>query len=167
MLTFTVHEPPEQPADRIDRAERLAFVRDGFSWSAALFTPIWLLAHRLWWPFAGYVAIETLIALLGQSALVHSGWLTLAGLALGLLVGFEADTLRRWSLTRRGWSTIGAVSGRSSEDCERRWFDIWLPTQPILAQNLAQPAASSGGAAGGEATGGRRTLVGALSGAQT
>ena len=53
MLTFTVHEPPDPPADRIDRAERLAFVRDGFSWSAALFTPVWLLAHRLWWPFAG------------------------------------------------------------------------------------------------------------------
>src|SRR5687767_12407826 len=107
MLTFTVHEPPKPLADRIDRAERLAFVRDGFSWSAALFTPIWLLAHRLWWPFAGYVAVQVLIALLGQTAVVHPGWLTLASLALGLLIGFEADTLRRWQLARNGWSTIG------------------------------------------------------------
>jgi hypothetical protein len=158
MLTFTVHEPPDPPADRIDRAERLAFVRDGFSWGAALFTPIWLLMHRLWWPFVAYVAAESLIAYVGQSTLVESGWLTLAALALGLLVGFEADTLRRWSLARRGWSTIGAVSGRNVEDCERRWFEMWLPTQPIIS-----PAPASG--TDGDGTAGRRSLAGALSGA--
>jgi hypothetical protein len=166
MLTFTVHQPPDPPADRIDRAERLAFVRDGFSWSAALFTPIWLLAHRLWWPFVGYLAAETAIAMLAQSDLVHPGWATLAGLALGLLVGFEANTLRRWSLDRRGWSTIGAVSGRNAEDCERRWFDMWLPTQPILAQRPAPESTPDGGAAGDGAAGARRSLLGALSGAQ-
>jgi hypothetical protein len=164
MLTFTVHEPPDPPADRIDRAERLAFVRDGFSWGAALFTPIWLLAHRLWWPFVAYAAVEVLIALLGQSALVHSGWITLAGLSLGLVVGFEADTLRRWQLARRGWTTIGAVSGRNAEDCERRFFDMWLPTQPILAPPGTSEAASAGGGAAGR---GRSSLLGALAGAQS
>ena len=44
MLTFTVHEPPNPPADRIDRAESLVFIKDGFSWIAALFAPLWLLA---------------------------------------------------------------------------------------------------------------------------
>jgi hypothetical protein len=162
MLTFTVHEPPDPPADRVDRAERLAFVRDGFSWSAALLTPIWMLAHRLWWPFAGYLAAETLLAMLARSDLIDPGWASVAGLALGLVVGFEADSLRRWSLKRRGWSTIGAVSGRNAEDCERRWFDIWLPTQPILAQR----AAPTGGAAG-DAAGARGSRLGALSGAQS
>ena len=36
MLTFTVHEPPNPPADRVDRAESLVFIKDGFSWAAAL-----------------------------------------------------------------------------------------------------------------------------------
>ena len=39
MLTFTVHEPPNPPADRIERADKLVFVKDGFSWMAALFAP--------------------------------------------------------------------------------------------------------------------------------
>lgn len=133
MLTFTVHEPPNPPADRIDRAERLAFVRDGFSWTAAVFAPVWLLAHRLWWAFAGYVAAEVAIELIRQSGFLHPGWTTLAAIGMSLLIGLEAGTLRRWSLDRRGWTTLGSVSGRSAEDCERRFLDMWLPKQPVLA----------------------------------
>jgi len=137
MLTFTVHEPPNPPADRADRAERLAFVRDGFSWTAAVLAPVWLLAHRLWWAFAGYLVAEGAIEVIRQSGLLHPGWTTLAAMAMSLLIGLEASTLRRWSLDRRGWTTLGAVSGRNTEDCERRFFDMWLPTQPVLAQASA------------------------------
>jgi hypothetical protein len=158
MLTFTVHEPPYPPADRSDRAERLVFVRDGFSWGATLLTPLWLLAHRMWLPLVGYIVVGGLIEAAGQSGLVHAGWAALAGVALNLLLGIEFGALRRWSLDRRGWATLGSVSGRSAEDCERRFFDLWLPTQPVLAQP-APAAAGDGGAAG------RRSLIGALSGA--
>jgi uncharacterized protein DUF2628 len=102
MLTFTVHEPPNPPADRADRAERLAFVRDGFSWTAAVLAPVWLLAHRLWWAFAGYLVAEGAIEVIRQSGLLHPGWTTLAAMAMSLLIGLEASTLRRWSLDRRG-----------------------------------------------------------------
>jgi hypothetical protein len=134
MLTFTVHESPNPPADRIDRAERLAFVRDGFSWTAALLAPIWMLAHRLWWPLVAYAVAVAVIVTIWQSEFLHPGWIALAAIGMNLLVGLEACTLRRWTLDQRGWTTLGSVSGRSSEDCERRFFDMWLPTQPVLAQ---------------------------------
>jgi hypothetical protein len=153
MLTCTVHEAPDPPADRIDRAEQLAFVRDGFSWTAALFTPIWLMAHRLWWPLLAYVGAAGAIELVRQYELVDPVWPTLATLALGLLFGFEADTLRRWGLGRRGWVTVGSVTGRNAENCERRFFDMWLPTQPVLA-----PASTPG-----DAPTGRTSLADALS----
>jgi hypothetical protein len=130
MISFTVHEPSNPPADRIERAVGMAFVRDGFSWSAALFTPLWMLVHRLWWPLVGYVAAMTAIELVRQSVSLHPGWLTLVTLALSLIIGLEAGTLRRWSLARNGWTTLGAVSGRTAEDCERRFFDGWLSSQP-------------------------------------
>jgi hypothetical protein len=154
MLTYTVHEPPAPPADRIDRAEGLVFVKDGFSWRAALFAPIWLLAHRLWWPLLGYVVLSGLLEFLRQSALLDPGWTTLAGFALHLLIGLEADTLRRWGLDRKGWRTLGSVTGRSTHECERRFFDGWLPTQPVIVQP------------GGNQGGGRRPLVGTLSDAR-
>jgi hypothetical protein len=68
----------------------------------------------------------------------------LAVLALNLLIGFEADTLRRWTLARRGWRTLGAVSGKTAAECERRFFDAWLPSQPIIAPGAGARPASRG-----------------------
>jgi uncharacterized protein DUF2628 len=132
MLTFTVHEPPNPPADRVDRAESLVFIKDGFSWLAALFAPIWLIAHRLWWPLLGYLLLAGGFDVTKRLAGVDPRWTGLAMLALNLLVGFEADALRRWALERRGWRMLGSVSGRTAAECERRFFDTWLPSQPII-----------------------------------
>ncbi len=145
MRTYTVHEHPDPAADRIDRAEELVFVKDGFSWVAALFAPLWLLVHRLWWPLLGYVVVSGALQLVQLTAAVDPRWLALAAFALNVLIGFEADTLRRWALERRGWHTVGTVSGKTAAECERRFFDAWLPTQPILAASAqSRPPPSSG-----------------------
>jgi hypothetical protein len=133
MRTYTIHEQPEPLADRVERGERLVFVKDGFSWAAALFAPFWFLLHRLWWPLIGYVAVSVAFEIAQEMTSLDARWLGLAGVALSLLIGFEADTLRRWGLERRGWRMIGTVTGVSAVDCERRFFDGWLPRQPILA----------------------------------
>lgn len=156
MPTYTVHEPPNPHADRIDRAESLVFVKDGFSWLAALLAPLWLLAHRLWWPLLGYVLLSGVVQLAGHVAHADQRWIGLIGFGLNLLVGFEADTLRRWGLERRGWRTVGMVTGRSGLDCERRFYDGWLPSQPILAS--AAPRATPPGGGGWRSLGG---LIGA------
>jgi len=136
MLTFTVHEPPHPPADSIDRAESLVFVKDGFSWAAALFSPIWMLVYRLWWPLLGYVVLSGLFELVRWGTSVGPEWITLAAIALHLLIGLEADTLRRWMLDRNGWRTLGSVSGRNAAECERRFFELWLPGLPVIAPAL-------------------------------
>lgn len=144
MRTYTIHERPDPSADRIDRAEALVFVKDGFSWTAALFAPIWLIVHRLWWPLLGYILVSVALQLPQYLFDFDQRWLGLAGLALNLLVGFEADTLRRWGLERRGWHTIGTVSGKTAAECERRFFDAWLPAQPILATGARSQPPESG-----------------------
>jgi hypothetical protein len=132
-LTFTVHEPPELTGDRLLRAEGILFVKDGFTWSAALFAPIWLIVHRLWWPLLGYAATVGLLEAVRALEVVNPGWITLASVALHTWIGFEADALRRWSLERSGWRTLGSVSGKTAAECERRFFDQWLPEQPVVA----------------------------------
>ena len=144
MLTFTVHEPPNPPVDRVDRAESLVFVKDGFSWLAALLAPIWLMAHRLWWPLLGFVVAVGALEAIKRTAGVDQRWLGLAVLALNLMIGFEADTLRRWALERRSWRTLGSVSGKTAAECERRFFETWLPSQPIIAPRAQPPASGNG-----------------------
>jgi len=133
MQAYTVHEPPSPPADRVDRAERLVFIRDGYSWSAAIFAPLWLLAHRLWWPLLGYILLIGGLEFAARAWPAGAGQLGLLVAALHLIIGFEANTLRRWDLDRRGWQNLGVVTGRNGEESERRFFDIWLPGKPILS----------------------------------
>ena len=132
MLTFTVHEPPDPPADRIERADRLVFVKDGFSWLAALFAPLWMLVHRLWWALLGYLLAIVALRLAQKFGGLTESTIGLMTFGLNLLIGFEADTLRRWALDRKGWHMLGSVSGRTVDECERRFFDGWLSSQPIL-----------------------------------
>ena len=144
MQTYAVYEAPNPPADRIDRAESLVFVRDGFAWGAALFTAIWMLLHRLWWALLGYVLLLAGLQLLGSLLKVDQQWIGLAGVALNILVGFEAQSLRRWALERRGWTHVGTATGKDLAECERRFFEGWLPAQPIIAA----PSSNVGGKRG-------------------
>lgn len=133
MVTYTVHEPPEPKSDRVDRATDLEFVKDGFSWLTALFPPLGLLARRLWLPAVGYVVAASLIIWLLTALEADSGWVALFLGALGIYIGFEVSTLKRWVLERGGWRTLGVVNGRSIADCERRFLESWLPGQPVIS----------------------------------
>lgn len=108
------------------------FVKDGFSIFAFVAAPIWLLANRMWLVLFGYVvafaALELIFSALGASEAGRR----VVTLGLNLLVGFEADSLRRWTLERKGWALIGTVTGDNEAVCERRFIESWLPTVPTL-----------------------------------
>ena len=125
MAVYTVHEPPLRSGTTSPEPERFVFVRDGFSFWALLFGPVWMLRHRMWLVLIGYVAV-----MVGIAAVLHFTGLARVGPAvwtlLGLLIGFEAGTLRRFTLRRRGFSNIGVVVGDDLELAERRFFDVWV-----------------------------------------
>jgi hypothetical protein len=135
VTVYTVHEPPNPPADRLDRAEQLEFVEDGFLWLAALFAPFWMIANRMWLALLLYLAGVFALALVLFALGVAPEWILVAVLALHLAIGSEAGSLRRWALERSGWRTLGAVAGQSLEECERRFLEGWLPEQPIIAES--------------------------------
>ncbi len=139
MKVYTIHEQPHPPADRLDRAVELIFVKEGFCFSAALLTPFWLLAHRMWLPFVGYLAGLLVMELLAWSAGLPPGLSSPIAIGVHLAVGLEADTIRRWWLDRRGWSEIGSITGRTTDECQRRFLDSWLPMQPMVAMAGAPP----------------------------
>ncbi|HEX4893319.1 MAG TPA: DUF2628 domain-containing protein [Hyphomicrobiaceae bacterium] len=147
MITYTVHEPPFAPADRLDRAERLVFVADAFSWTAFLFAPLWALANRLWLVLLGYIGVVSFIVL----AIRWAGLGEAAGIAIAavhFLIGLEGSSLKRWTLRRRGWQFAGSVVGRNGAECERRFFDQWIPSQPMIrAESLAASSLNETGGA--------------------
>lgn len=131
MPTFTVHAPP--PKNGVESApERFRFVRDGFHFWAFLVSPLWLIAKRQWLALLIYlvliVALGVLLALVGVPSRIQS----IATLLIGLLVGFEASSIQRWTLSRRRWTSLGFVVGDDQEEAERRFYAGWTKRAPVL-----------------------------------
>jgi hypothetical protein len=125
MPTFTVHAPPPRNGETSSAPERFLFVRDGFHFWAFVLAPVWLLLRHLWLAFAIYVVGYALagvgLAVLRASATTQF----LVWLSIALLIGFEAPSIWRWTLTRRGWTMLGFVIGEDAEMAERRFFSEW------------------------------------------
>jgi len=45
---YTVYEPPGEARDLQDQADKLAFIKEGFSWPALFVPGLWLLYQRMW-----------------------------------------------------------------------------------------------------------------------
>ncbi|MGQ0457964.1 MAG: DUF2628 domain-containing protein [Hyphomicrobium sp.] len=150
MQTYTVHEPPNPPSDRIDRADGLEFVKDGFSWVTAIFPPIGFAAERMWVPLAIYLGVVTALAAAFHAIGIPAAWTSIFATALNVFLGFELPSLKRWTLDRAGWNMLGAVTGRDLAECERRFLESWLPSQPaVTTARPTSPSKKSGLSFGG------------------
>lgn len=141
MATYTVHEPPHPSADRVDRADELRFIKDGFSWLCALAPPLGLAAKGLWIALAAFIAVVCAASALLSAIGLDPSWIALLVSGLGIYLGFETSTLERAMLDRAGWRMVGTVSGRNIDECERRFFESWLPDQPMIT--VSRSAAST------------------------
>ena len=136
MPVYTVHAPVTNAAG-IAATDRFAFVRDGFHFWAALLGPVWLVWHRLWLALIGWIAVTVAIDV-GIVRLGASGTaIFLANLLIALLMGFEASSIRRWTLSRRNWRQLDIVVARNKETAERRFFDRWTAKQRVINDQTA------------------------------
>jgi hypothetical protein len=131
MSVYTVHAPPVDGTDVRGTTDKFVFVRDGFSFWAFVFGPVWLLYQRLWLAFAGYMVLS--IALEVVLTLLHagSGMRSIVMLLIAVLMGLEAATLRRWTLSRGKWRQLDVVVADDEEAAERRFFDRWTMTRGV------------------------------------
>ena len=106
MTFYTAHLKPD--------AEPV-LVREGFSWGALVFGPLWLAAHRAWiaaaLALAGYVLIVALAPRPASRVLV---------LGLATLLGLTGRDLCRWTLQQRGYKLTHVVAARDTEDAALR-----------------------------------------------
>jgi hypothetical protein len=134
VTAFAVYESPKEAPDLFERANRLAFVKEGFSWPALLVPLLWLIYHRMWIELivliAVYLGLQWAFGTDPQGQTL-AAW---ASLAVGILFAFEANDLRSASLERRGYRLAGVASGRDRTEAERSFFTAWLPLQARQAK---------------------------------
>ncbi len=120
----------------LDPERDIVLVKEGFSWPAALFVPVWAAWHGLWAAAAimlvsmsGLMAVAT-----GLGVGSGSEGLLLAGTAT--VIGFLANDLFRASLEWRGFVMLDIVAAPNREAAEFRFFD----RNPALAADIAASA---------------------------
>lgn len=100
----------------------LAFVRDGFSFWAFVFPPLWLLWRRLW-----LEALAVFAVLLAATALDTVGGMapaaSIVSLLVSVFVGIEGNGLRVAAYERRGWTADAAIDAGSVDEAELRYAD--------------------------------------------
>lgn len=126
MRVWTVHVPPEaislpRAASLESRLRLPVLVPEGFAWAALLFGPLWLLRHRLWLATVIHLAMLAIIA-----ALVPGLALLPAVLAVQVLLGAQAQDLRRHGLARRGFVEAQVVVERDADRALARALDAGM-----------------------------------------
>ncbi len=126
MNTYTLHLPTEaRPGDR-DALDRAEVVKDGFSWGAFFFSVLWFFYNRLWLAGLGVLAVMVAFGA-GLAALgVRTGPAFVAELLLSILIGLEANSLKRWTYARRGRPVVDVVTAGDREEAEVKAFGRWL-----------------------------------------
>ncbi|WP_112661969.1 DUF2628 domain-containing protein [Microvirga flavescens] len=141
MKTYVLHLPRSaRPGDAGD-LDKARTVKDGFSWGAFFFTFLWFFFHRLW--LAGLLVLAAVIGLgfAMEAFNVHPAAGFLAQVLLSTLIGLEANSLRRWSLTRRGLPAVDVVRAHNRDEAETMLFARWLQRTPAAArQTTVTPA---------------------------
>ena len=141
MPVYTVHAPVTGNAG-IAATDKFVFVRDGFYVWATLLGVVWLAWHRLWLALIGWIVLMTAIDVAMMRLGVSPTAIFLVDALLALLMGFEAASVRRWTLSRRNWRQLDIVVADDEEQAERRFFDRWTAKQRALND---QPATDRGG----------------------
>ena len=108
MKTWTVH---------LRAGSAPVLVAEAFSWGAALFGPLWLLAHRAWIP--GVLALCAEVAVAAAPTALRG----VLVVVLIWLLGLFGQDLRRWSLSRRGFVFAHVVAAPTSDAAVVRLLD--------------------------------------------
>ncbi|MET0710642.1 MAG: DUF2628 domain-containing protein [Tardiphaga sp.] len=137
MPVYTVHAPRSAGPEPLAATDKFVFVRDGFHFWAFIAGLVWLVYYRLWWALLGYLAISVVgevgLSLLGAG----SGTRLTVMFLFALLMGFEAASLRRWTLSRGKWQQLDMVVADDEETAEARFFDRWTARRSLINDQSA------------------------------
>jgi type VI protein secretion system component VasK len=143
MTTYTLHLPRDARPGDASALDESELVKDAFSWGAFFFTFLWFFVHRLW--LAGLAVLILVFAFGGLMALldVHPLAGSIAQLLLQSLIGLEANSLRRWTLARRGRPAVDAVTAADQDEAEAKAFARWLDAKSAPLPRSPAPILST------------------------
>ena len=151
MRYYTVHLPENLnqggPAagDRKYNAGQILgaalLLREGFNWTAMVFSIVWAIGHGLW---LGALALAAGLALIvGLPEIFALDWISRAVLLIGFIVfcGFNGNDWLRAGLKESGWNMICIVAARDRGHAMQRFaHQLDRTADGPIDENSARPA---------------------------
>src|SRR5262249_2192355 len=100
MPVYTVHAPTAYAAD-FRSTDKFGFVRDGFHFWAMVLGPLWLIWKRLWLALLGWLILTVVLEVAAAEFGGGRSIVAAVDAIVAILMGLEASTLQRWTLSRR------------------------------------------------------------------
>lgn len=120
MASWVVLEAPA--GGRTAVGDELVLLRDGFSFLAFIFPPLWLLWHRLWIEAVAVFAVLMVAAVL-ENALGFAASAPIS-LLVSIFVGLEGNAMRIAGRRRHGWNMIAVIDARNIDEAELRLAEL-------------------------------------------
>ncbi|MFO0994331.1 MAG: DUF2628 domain-containing protein [Hyphomicrobiales bacterium] len=122
MPRYSVHAKSAKPEGIRADADKVRFVKEGFSWWGFFFPLPWLLVKGMWEGLVlvilGLIAIGAVSEVLG----LPDRAIIVLCFGINLLIGFTGNDLYRWTLQRRRLVDVGPASGSDRDEAELRFF---------------------------------------------
>ncbi len=113
MKTFKLYKHPTQD---------IVVIKEGFSWSAFFFGPIWMLLNELWWLACLWVGLLAVCPLIKEVAfqppvggiqILAFFVLFVATFGLSFLSGFKGNEWLEEKVSKRGFELLNTVQAES------------------------------------------------------
>jgi hypothetical protein len=130
MTWWTAHNKEGRSADDV------VFVREGFNWWALLFPLPWLAVQGMWIVLLVALGAQFAIWAIAEALGFGEAMRLIFSCAINLILGFEGNSLLRWTYERRGFEARGLVQGDDLEAAEYRFFTkigVPLVNEPAAA----------------------------------
>jgi len=122
MKTYRIYAPSSSDPTSLNPAENVKFVKEGYSFLAAIFGPFWLLAKQMWFEalgyFAGLIIVLNILSFFGLNEIGSTALLYLVSAIFGLF----ANDIEAQHLEQKGYDMAAIVTGSSYELCEAKYF---------------------------------------------
>ena len=105
-----------------DRTGNTVIVKEGYSWTAMVFSVLWAIWHRMWIVAIVLLAGLLLVGILAMQLQLGENLQSLVSMAVAFILGNEAEHLRAWSLERAGYREVGVVEAHSLDEAELKYF---------------------------------------------
>ena len=105
-----------------DRTGSTVIVKEGYCWSAMVFSAFWAIWHRMWIVAILLLAGLLLVRFLALQLDLGENLQSLVSMAVAFILGNEAEHLRAWSLERAGYREIGVVEAHNLDEAELKYF---------------------------------------------